>query len=103
MMKRIALLAISAFILVAGYSTAYAETAAEAPAGQFIVDDQTVRDLVDLAKKYEATGKLPRSAVVERKPCSRGEAATCLLAVIRKVLDKSQKEGKEAIAQEDLE
>jgi hypothetical protein len=98
-MKRIALLVISAFIFVAGFSVAHAETQVD----QSVVDDQTTRDLVDLAKKYEATGKLPKSAVMEGKPCSRGEAATCLITVIEKVLDKSQKEGKGAIAQEDLD
>ena len=68
-----------------------------------VVDGQAVKDLVDLAKKYDATGKLPKSVVVEGKPCPRGDAATCLLAIIEKVLDKSKKEGKDAIAQEDLE
>jgi hypothetical protein len=102
-MKRIALFILCALILVMGWSAAYAETAGQAPAEQAAVDDRAVRDLVDLAKKYDATGKLPRSVVVEGKPCPRGDAATCLLAVIEKVLDKSKKEGKDAIAQEDLE
>lgn len=70
---------------------------------QSTVDDKAVKDLVDLAKKYDATGKLPKSVVVEGKPCSKADAATCLLVIIEKVLDKSKKEGKDAIAQEDLD
>jgi hypothetical protein len=77
--------------------------AVQAPAEQSAVDNRTVSDLIDLAKKYDATGKLPKSVVVEGKPCPRGDAATCLLTIIGKVLDKSKKEGKDAIAQEDLE
>jgi hypothetical protein len=80
-----------------------ADEAVQAPAGQAAVDDRAVKDLVDLANKYDATGKLPKSVVVEGKPCPRVDAATCLLAIIEKVLDKSKKEGKDAIAQEDLE
>lgn len=102
-MKRIALLILCALILFRGWSAAHAETTVQAPAEQPAVDDRTVSDLVDLAKKYDATGKLPRSVVVEGKPCPKGDAVTCLLAVIEKVLDKSKKEGKEAIAQEDLD
>jgi hypothetical protein len=80
-----------------------ADEAVQAPAGQSAVDDRAVRDLVDLANKYDATGKLPKSVVVEGKRCPKGDAATCLLTIIEKVLDKSKKEGKDAIAQEDLE
>jgi hypothetical protein len=72
-------------------------------AGEAAVDDLTVRDLVDLAKKYDATGKLPNSVMIEGKPCPRADAATCLLTIIEKVLDKSKKEGKDAVAQEDLD
>jgi hypothetical protein len=80
-----------------------ADEAVQAPAGQSAVDERAVRDLVDLANKYDATGKLPKTVVVEGKPCPKADAATCLLAIIEKVLDKSKKEGKEAIAQEDLD
>jgi hypothetical protein len=80
-----------------------ADEAVQAPGEQSAVDDRAVRDLVDLAKKYDATGKLPKSVVVEGKPCSKPDAATCLLTIIEKVLDKSKKEGKDAIAQEDLD
>ena len=48
------------------------------------------------------TAKLPASVLAEGKPCPRGEAAICLLAVIGKALEKCGKEGKEAVAQEDL-
>lgn len=80
-----------------------ANEAVQAPVEQSAVDDRAVKDLVDLAKKYDATGKLPNSVVVEGKPCPKSDAATCLLAIIEKVLDKSKKEGKDAIAQEDLD
>ena len=80
-----------------------ADDAVQAPAGQSAVDDRAVKDLVDLAKKYDATGKLPQSVEVEGKPCPKADAATCLLAIIEKVLDKSNKEGKDTIAQEDLD
>jgi len=102
-MKRIFLLVVSAFILVAGTSIGYAETVVAAPAGQSIVDDQTVRDLVDLSNKYKSTARLPESMSVQGKPCSPGEAATCLLGIIEKVLDKNGNEGKDAIPQEDLD
>ncbi|HEX9022239.1 MAG TPA: alginate export family protein [Geobacteraceae bacterium] len=74
-----------------------------AAAGQDIVNAQSVRDLADLARKYEATGKLPQSVVAEGKQCTSEQAATCLLSIIKKVLDKSQAEGKEAVPQEDLD
>ena len=80
-----------------------ADEAVHAQDGQSAVDDRAVRDLVDLANKYDATGKLPKSVVVEGTPCPRADAATCLLTIIEKVLDKSRKEGKDAVAQEDLE
>jgi hypothetical protein len=102
-MKRITLFFLCALILVMGWSAALAETALQSPAGQSAVDDRAVRDLVDLANKYDATGKLPKTVVVEGKPCPKADAATCLLTIIEKVLDKSKKEGKDAIAQEDLD
>ena len=103
-MKRIIACCIYVFILtICGGSLCGASESGAEMAAQDVVDEQTVRDLVDLANKYEASGKLPRSAVVEGKPCPRSEAATCLLAIIGKVLDKSQKEGNEAIPREDLD
>src|SRR5208282_3513461 len=63
-----------------------ANEAGQAPVEQSAVDDRAVKDLVDLAKKYDATGKLPNSVVVEGKPCPKSDAATCLLAIIEKVL-----------------
>ncbi len=103
-MKRIVALIIWASIQVlCGRTELYAAGPAVAAAGQVTIDEQTIKDLVDLAQKYEATGTLPRSVVIEGKPCTRGEAAICLLAVIEKVIDKSQKEGKEAVPKEDLD
>ncbi|HTP67048.1 MAG TPA: hypothetical protein VMJ66_16765 [Geobacteraceae bacterium] len=103
-MKRYAMFIICAFILAMCGRTAFAaEEAGSKAAEQPAVDEQTVKDLVDLAKKYEATGKLPQSAVVQGKPCTKGEAAVCLLAIIEKVLDKSQKEGIESVPREDLD
>lgn len=103
-MKRIIGCCICVFILTTCAGAVYgaSESGAE-KAAQDVVDEQTVRDLVDLANKYGTSGKLPRSAVVEGKPCPRGEAATSLIAIIQQVLDKSQKEGKEAIPREDLD
>jgi hypothetical protein len=103
MMKRVALLALCAFIFMADRGLARAGTAAVAPSEQSAVTDQAVRDLVDLAKKYDATGKLPKQVVVEGKPCPREDAATCLLTIIERVIDRSRNEGKDGVAQEDLD
>lgn len=102
-MKRIALLILCALIPIVGGSPAHAGPSAPAPVAQSAVDAPMVRDLIALATKYDATGKLPQSVVVEGKPCPKGEAATCLLAIIEKVLDKNNKEGKDAVAQEELD
>ncbi len=103
-MKRIVTLVIWVLSLVswAGMAIA-AQSVAEGAAGQNVVNAQGVRDLVELANKYEATGKLPQSVVVEGKSCNAEAAAACLLTVIGKVLDKTQREGKEAVPQEDLD
>jgi hypothetical protein len=102
-MKRIALLISCALILAMGWGTAHADISVHSLAEQSVVEDQAFRNLVDLAEKYDATGKLPKSVVVEGKPCTKGDAATCLLTIIEKVLDKSKTEGKDAVAREDLE
>ncbi len=103
-MKRIVLTIMHLLILAicGGAACAAAETSKEV-AAQAAVDERTCLEIIDLAKKYDATAKLPASVIVEGKPCPRGEAAICLLAVIEKVLEKCGKEGKDAVAQEDLE
>ena len=104
MKKLIYILCLSVMMSMINMNIALAaDEAAQAPAGQSAVDEKMVKYLVDLANKYDATGKLPKSVVVEGKPCPKPDAATCLLAIIEKVLDKSKKEGKDAIAQEDLD
>jgi len=40
---------------------------------------------------------------MEGKPCSKGEVASCLLSVIKKVKEKCDKEGTDAVPKEDLE
>jgi hypothetical protein len=103
-MKKIILLnlCVLVFSMMGGGAYAAPETS-YIVAGEAAVDDRTVRDLVDLANKYDATGKLPRPVVVEGKPCPKADAATCLLTIIEKVLDKNKKEGKDAVAAEDLD
>lgn len=61
------------------------------------------REIAALAQKYGVNRKLPDSVVDEEKPCTSGEAAAFLLAVIDKVQEKRTKEGKEAVPQEDLD
>src|SRR5208282_4590696 len=61
------------------------------------------REIAALAQKYGVSRKLPDSVVDEEKPCTSGEAAAFLLAVIDKVQEKRTKEGKEAVPQEDLD
>jgi hypothetical protein len=96
------LVCFSIFLAMIG-GVGFAESTGEGSIEQSTVENQAVMELVDLAKKYDATGKLPQSVVVEGKPCPKSDAATCLLAIIEKVLNKSRTEGKDAVAQEDLE
>jgi hypothetical protein len=90
------------FALLGGVAFAAPGTGDEV-AGVAVADVQACREIIDLAKKYDATAKLPASVVNEGKPCLRGEAAVCLLAVIEKVLEKCGKEGKDSVSPEDLE
>ncbi len=61
------------------------------------------KDVAELGRKYAAEKKLPDSVVVEGKPCSKGEVASCLLSVIKKIKGKCDKEGADAVPKEDLE
>ncbi len=86
---------ICALILtVEGEKVLFAVETVEEATVPSVVDKQTIKDLVELAKKYEVTGKLPGSTIVEGKPCTKEEAVICLLAIIEKIIDKSQKRRK---------
>jgi hypothetical protein len=54
--------------------------------------------IAELVQKYAAEKKLP-----EKRSCSKGDLAECLLAVMVKIVEKHEKEGVQAIHREDLE
>jgi hypothetical protein len=74
-----------------------------APTAQVSADQSSCREISALAQKYGADRKLPDSVVVGGAPCPRGEAASCLLAVMDKVLEKCGKEGDGSVSPEDRE
>jgi hypothetical protein len=67
------------------------------------VEHWSCRDLAELAAKYEATERLPESAVVGGRSYTKEELARVLSSVLGKVCDKAEKEGPEAVPREDLD
>jgi hypothetical protein len=66
-------------------------------------DQAYCREIAALALKYGTDGKLPDTVTVEGIPCPSGEAAKCLLAIMENVMEKCNREGKEAIPKEDID
>jgi len=96
-------LAVCCFTLLASPLACYAEDLPITFSPTQVSDQSSCREIAALARKYGADHKLPESVVVDGKPCPRGEAASCLLSVIVKVLEKCEKEGRDAVPQEDLD
>jgi len=76
-------------------------------AGTIIPDRVTAehwscRDLSELAAKYGAAERLPPSASLDGKEYSREELARILCSLLEKVVEKSEREGPEAIPKADL-
>lgn len=65
---------------------------------QVTSDHWAYQEIAELLQKYSADKKLPVG-----KPCSKGELAQCLLAVLNKVSEKYEKEGPQSIRRDDLE
>ena len=89
-----------------GGSAAAASTAVDSREGadagkqvpeQVGCDHWAYRDIAALAQKYAPEQKLP-----ECKPCSRADLAHCLLDVMEKIVQTSQKEGNKSLQREDL-
>ena len=56
------------------------------------------REMAELIKKYAAEQKLP-----EGRNCSRAEMAECLIAVLYRIVENSEKEGNRPLPKDDLE
>ncbi|MRR33104.1 hypothetical protein EG829_00185 [bacterium] len=61
------------------------------------------RDLAELTAKYEATERLPDSATIDGKTYTRQELARVLGSLLEKVVEKTEKEGPEAVSRDDLD
>jgi len=61
------------------------------------------KDVAELGRKYAVGKKFPDSVVVEGKPCSKEEVSSCLLSVIKKIKEKCDREGVDAVPREDLD
>jgi len=103
MKKLLFLLFLCALILASHRHPAFAAEDAEQILAQVTGEHWACKVVAELGRKYEAEKKLPDSVVVEGKPCSKGEVASCLLSVIKKVKEKCDKEGTDAVPKEDLE
>lgn len=66
-------------------------------------DHWSCRDLSELTKKYETTEKLPAAADVGGRTYTKHELARVLYAVLEEVMRRAEKEGKDALAGEDLD
>ena len=91
------LLAACCLAFLASPPTSHAQESPPVPSAQVSADQSSCREIAVLAQKYDADRKLPDSVVTGGQPCPKGEAAVCLLAVMDKVLEKCEKEGKEAV------
>jgi hypothetical protein len=100
--KKLLIFLVSALLTLSGVNiTSASEVDMKIPVEEAI-EQPTCKELAELAEKYNASRKLPESVVVEGKPCPKEEAAGCLYSVIQKVMEKCEKEGREAVPQEDL-
>ena len=97
------LLAVFCLTLLAPPLACHAEERPARASSQTTADHQFCQEIAVLAEKYGADRKLPDSVTVEGRPCPKGEAVACLLAVIDKVLDKCGKEGNDAVPREDID
>ena len=103
MKKLFYLIWLSAMVLVFSVDIAFTAEEPEQIPEQLTIQHWSCKDVAELGKKYDAGKKLPDYVVVEGKPCSKGEVATCLLAVIKKLVEKCDKDGADAVPREDLD
>ncbi|HTY21126.1 MAG TPA: alginate export family protein [Geobacteraceae bacterium] len=103
MKKIFSLISLFAIVLFSSVNFAFSDAEPEQIPDQVTIQHWSCKDVAELGKKYDAEKKLPDSVVVEGKPCTRGELATCLLSVIKKVMEKCDKEGADAVPREDLD
>ncbi len=104
-MKKIAwvgLLFLALFLFPRAIHAATEETVSGIP--ESVAEDHwSCRDLAELTARYEATERLPESADVGGRIYSKTELARVLSSILQKVCDKAEKEGAEALPEEDLD
>lgn len=93
---------VSLLFFLSGISCA-ADGEAERIPERVAADDWSCRELADLAVRYEAAERLAEWAVVSGRTCTKEELARVLCSVLEKVTDKAEKEGPEALPQEELD
>jgi hypothetical protein len=102
MKKLLYALCLSALLSTGFLNAARAAEDVEQIPDQVTMEHWACKDIVELSKKYGASGKLPDS-VASKGKCPKDEMARCLLSIIDRVLDKCEKEGVEAVPREDRE
>lgn len=102
-LKRYLVLVLTVLLLCSVQNHAGASDAGSAIPEQVTAEHWSCRDLAELTAKYEAAERLPDAAAVDGRSYSRDQLARVLCSLLEKVLEKTGKEGPEAVPREDLE
>lgn len=102
-LNRLFSLILTVLLLCSLQNYAGASAADSAIPDRVTADHWSCRDLAELAARYQATERLPESAVVAGRSYSREELARILGSLLEKMLEKTEKEGSGALPREDLE
>jgi len=95
-MRLIMLVSLLAALCLA--SSAFAAEGTDTVPGRVGAEHWSCRELFALAEKYGAEARLPRGGTIGRK-----ELAQALLSVLERVVARCEREGRDAIPQEDLD